>query len=62
MLGFSKTAFLFDMGCVYIDTGWMILLGKLSTYDFKDLPVESTIYFCIFQCFEEKIVDPTYNF
>ena len=38
LLGFSKTAF-FGMGCVYIDTCLKILLGKLNTYNFKNLPV-----------------------
>jgi hypothetical protein len=38
VLGFSKTAF-FDMGCVYIDTCLKILLGKLNTHNFKNLPV-----------------------
>jgi hypothetical protein len=33
-----------------------------NTYDFKNLYVGSTICFCIFQFFEEKIVDPTGKF
>jgi hypothetical protein len=46
------------MGFVYFDTCSTILPGKLNTYNFKDLPVGSTIFFCIFQFFEEtKIVD-----
>jgi hypothetical protein len=42
------------MGCVYIDTCSTILPGELNTYNFKNLPVGSTIFFCIFQFFEEK--------
>jgi hypothetical protein len=63
-LGFSKTAsFVFDMGCVYIDTCSTILLRKLNTYNLKNLYVGSTIFVYISQFFfERKIIDPIGKF
>ena len=40
----SKTAF-FTIGRVHIDTCSKIVLGKMDTYNFKNLPDGSTIYF-----------------
>jgi hypothetical protein len=45
VLGFSRTVFFFGIGRVYIDTCLTNLPGKVNSYNFKNLPIGSTIFF-----------------
>ena len=44
VLGFSRTVFFFEIGRVYIDTCSTNLPGKVNSYNFKNLPIGSTIF------------------
>ena len=42
---FEDSFFFFEIGCVYIDTCLTNLPGKVNSYNFKNLPIGSTICF-----------------